>query len=309
MQPIDRTRETGADTGATLANGRGGIVLPRLLRKPVRQLRRLANGGFHVTRRGMAWSALAFMLVAGSAAFQVSGGGDVAMARLAPALGIAIREIDVSGNHEVSDAAVGQIVAPGNNISILGYDVAEAREKLLRHPWIKEATVSRVYPDKLNVEIIERTAHALWQSENGLQLINADGLVLEAYDGRDHSMPLVVGRSANLAAKDFIALMDRYPSIASQARAYIMVGERRWDVELANGVTIMLPEKNVENELAALVEADRQHALLSRDIRRVDLRIAERMVIKVSQEAKDLLIEKRKEQVEQLASSIKERNT
>jgi cell division protein FtsQ len=204
---------------------------------------------------------------------------------------------------------IARIVAPGRVTSILGFNVKDARKALKKHPWIADARVTRVYPDRLAIDINERTAFALWQNQDGLQIIDHDGRVLGAFDGRDHSLPLIVGKGAGDDASDFIATMDRFPSIASNARAYIKVGERRWDIELDNGITIMLPETNAETELARLVILDREQELLARDIRRIDMRLENRMIVKLSSEARQLIEEKRTEQLKLLASSRKERNT
>lgn len=309
MQPLTPAGHEGKYQDAVTEDVRGGIVLPRALRKPVRQIRRFFNGGFRVTRRGLAYCAAAFVLLASGAGIHLSGGGDAVMARVAPGLGIAVTKIEVSGNRELSDSRIAGIVAPEGNLSILGYDVAEARRKLKAQSWIADATVSRVYPDTLAIKVEERVPFALWQGENGLQMIDREGTVLEAYDGRTHAMPLLVGAGAQTAGEQFVTLMNRYPSISARAKAYVMVGERRWDVELDNGITIMLPEVGADRELAELVEADRRHALLSRDISRVDLRIADRIAIRLSGPAMELVQEKREKQLDVLKASAKERDT
>ena len=287
----------------------GNPVLPRLLRKPVRQFRRLLNGGFHVTGRGLVLAGTAFAVLAGVSGIVANGGSGQIMARLAPSLGIAIRSFEVSGNREVSEIEIAQLLAPDGDTSILNFNVEEARKALTGNPWIFDARVSRVYPDKLAIEVSERVPFALWQGETGLQLIDREGNVLAAYDGRDNSLPLLVGKGAESGSADFIDIMNKFPGIASRARAYIKVGERRWDVELENGVTIMLPENAVERELARLDVLDREQEILSRDIERIDLRLEDRMVLRLSQASREVIEEKRQEQLKLLASSEKERNT
>lgn len=287
----------------------GGLVLPRLLRKPARHVRRLLNGGFRVSRKGLALSALTLAMLTGAAAFVSNGGNDAVMARLAPSLGISIKAFDVSGNREVSEIEIVRLVSTGEANSILEFNVKEARDALKQHPWIADARVSRVYPDRLAIEVSERKPFALWQSEDGLKIIDREGQVLSDYDGRDDALPLLVGRGAESNAAGFVDLMAKYPAIASMAKAYVKVGERRWDIELENGTTIMLPEQNVEREIERLVSLDRDKELLARDIDRIDLRLEDRVVLRVSPEARQAIEEKRQEQLKLLASSSRERNT
>ena len=65
----------------------------------------------------------------------------------------------------------------------------------------------------------------------------------------------MVGRGAETRAKDFLALLDRYPAIRDQVRAVVLVGERRWNLRLKNGIDVRLPETDVAAALERLVDA------------------------------------------------------
>ena len=95
------------------------------------------------------------------------------------------------------------------------------RDKLKANPWIADATVLKLYPGRLQIDITERKAFALWQQDGRLAVIADDGAVLEAYVARRFAtLPLVVGKGAETRAKDFLALLDRYPQVrgADQGR-------------------------------------------------------------------------------------------
>ena len=55
------------------------------------------------------------------------------------------------------------------------------RARLMANPWIAEATVLKLYPGRLRIEIKERKPFALWQKDGRVSLIAADGTVLEFY--------------------------------------------------------------------------------------------------------------------------------
>jgi len=293
---------------AAVSEVSGGIVLPRALRKPVRQMQRLLNGGFRVTKRSMMVFALVFATAAGFGGIFAGGKSDAVMASVAPSLGIAISKYDISGNEEVSDIDVVGLLAPDYGRSILGYDVSEARKALKENPWIAEATVSKVYPNKLSIKIEERSPFALWQNEHGLQLIDREGRILSEYDGRTHSLPLVVGKGADSEAASVLTLLQRVPDLAVQTKALIRVGDRRWDIELDSGTIVMLPEENLASELLRFAKLDRDNQILERDVERIDLRFKDRLVVKLSGEASELVRAKREEQLKAVRTSTKERN-
>ena len=156
----------------------------------------------------------------------------------------------------------------------------------MANPWIADAAVLKLYPDRLQITITERLASALWQKDGRVSVIAADGTVLEPFvEDRYLGLPLVVGAGAERQAKDFLAILDRYPDIRAVLRASILVAERRWNLRLANGIDVRLPETDVEAALDRLVELDRDKKLLSRDITMVDLRLPDRVSVRLSDAA------------------------
>jgi cell division protein FtsQ len=95
----------------------------------------------------------------------------------------------------------------------------------------------------------------------------------------------VVGRGAERQAKDFIRLIDRYPEIRSTLRASVLVADRRWNLRLTNGMDVRLPETDPQSALDRLVALDREKKLLSRDITTVDLRLPDRITVRLSDAA------------------------
>jgi len=71
---------------------------------------------------------------------------------------------------------------------------------------IGEATVLKLYPGQLQIDIVERSAFALWQQAGRLSVISDDGAVLEPYVvAALCSLPLVVGKGADTRARDFLS--------------------------------------------------------------------------------------------------------
>jgi len=171
-----------------------------------------------------------------------------------------------------------------NNKQVLNAETV--RDKLKANPWIADATILKLYPGRLQIDIVERTAFALWQQDGRLSVIAEDGAVLEPYMSRRFAtLPLVVGKGADLKARDFLALLDRYPQVRIVTKAAIFVGERRWNLRLKDGLDIRLPENDVGNALALLSKLDQDDRLFSRDIVAVDMRLPDRLTVQLSEDA------------------------
>ena len=204
----------------------------------------------------------------------------------ANAMGFRIAAISLTGPKEVSREEVLTIAGVTGRASLLFLDADAARTRLLANPWIADAAVLKLYPDRLQITITERQAFALWQKDGRVSVIAADGTVLEPFvEDRYLGLPLVVGRGAQQRASDFLAVIDRYPDIRAALRASILVAERRWNLRLRNGIDVRLPETNVAQALDRLVALEREKKLLSRDILAVDLRLPDRVGVLLSEAA------------------------
>jgi len=202
----------------------------------------------------------------------------------ANAAGMRIATVSLSGQRQVSREEIFRAAGVTDHSSLLFLDVTQARGKLEALPWIAEATVRKLYPDRLQITITEREPFALWQSQGKVSVIAADGTVLSAsVEPRLASLPFVVGNGAAGKARGFLAVLDQFPAIRDQVRASILVAERRWNLRLKNGIDVRLPDSNIEQALATLTRLDREKSLLTRDIAAVDLRLSDRVTVRLSE--------------------------
>ena len=205
---------------------------------------------------------------------------------LANTAGFRISAVNISGRHQLTQDEILAVGGVTGRSSLLFLDATTVRDRLKRNPWIADATVLKFYPGRLQIDITERKAFAVWQQDGRLSVIADDGAVLEAYVARRFTgLPLVVGKGAEVRAKDFLAQLDRYPQIRAATKAAVLVGERRWNLRLKDGLDIRLPESDPGLALATLSRLDKEDRILARDIDSVDLRLADRITVRLSQDA------------------------
>jgi cell division protein FtsQ len=204
----------------------------------------------------------------------------------ANAVGFRITNVAISGRKQLTQDEVLAIGGVTGRSSLLFLDAATVRDRLKASPWIADATVLKLYPGQLQIEITERKAFALWQQDGALSVIAEDGQILEPWVSRRFtSLPLVVGKGAGPRAREFLALLDQYPQVRAAVKAVVLVGERRWNLRLADGLDVRLPETNLEQSLALLSKLDKEDHLFSRDITAIDLRLPDRITVRLSEDA------------------------
>jgi cell division protein FtsQ len=202
------------------------------------------------------------------------------------AAGFRITSIAMAGQKELTREEILTMAGITGRTSLLFLDAGVARAKLKDNPWIAEANVLKLYPSRLHVTVTEREAFALWQKDGKVSVIAGDGAIVEPYvNQRFARLPLVVGEGAGTRAKEIVALLDKYPLVRDQMHAAVLVAERRWNIVLKNGIDVRLPDADPDKALDLLVQLDRDNRILSRDIAVVDLRLPDRVTVRLSDDA------------------------
>ena len=202
--------------------------------------------------------------------------------RLAVAAGFGVKRITVTGKLHATDAAITAALGADPDTMMLGFDTDAAKARLEAVSWIRHAQVMRLLPSTLQVVLEERSPYAIWQSRGQTYVVDAEGVVLapalrEAYA----DLPLVVGEGAPESAAQLFDELTAFDELQRDMIAAIRVGDRRWTLKLTSGVEIMLPDDSVAEALASLTRLDEERGVLKRDIAAVDLRLLDRISVRL----------------------------
>ncbi len=258
-------------------------TLPKILRKPVRSLIRLASGQVTFPRHVGTLSAFLFLLATGVYGTTVSGQSSNVLQAATAHIGFGINDVHMSGRKETSEIDVLGALELNGNSSLIGFSTDAARDKLVSLPWVASAEVSKLYPNGLSIKLVERKPFAIWQHDEELSLIEEDGHLIVPFAHQNYAnLPLVTGNGAEREAKYLVPAVAAIPELKSRVKAQMLVAGRRWDIRLDNGVTIQLPEGDPADALKQLAQMDSATGLLSKDIELVDLRVPDRVVVRLT---------------------------
>ncbi len=197
-------------------------------------------------------------------------------------VGLSVQEIFVEGRSETAAAVVLDAVGAKRGDPIVSFSPTAAKARLEQLAWVRQASVERLLPGTIMVRINERQPLALWQRHKQLSLIDRDGVEIPGVDlGRFTHLPVVVGDDAPAHAASLLALLATEPTLERRVSAAVRVGGRRWNLKFDNGIDVQLPEINAGAAWMRLAEVERDGKLLSRDISAVDLRLPDRLVVRV----------------------------
>jgi cell division protein FtsQ len=251
----------------------------------------------------MIWGGGGLALAAASA-WALAGGlhqrlGDEMLAASARA-GFTARQVQVIGNHQQDRLSVYAAVLDDGTDALLALDLRAIRARIETLPWVERARITRRWPDTIEVELVERVPVAVWQHRGELRVIDLAGEPLPVADVEAYRhLPLLVGTGANKEAKALLAMLRAEPELAESTLAAIRVGARRWDLRLATGETVSLPEgEAAESALRRFAALDRAQPLRGQGFLRLDLRVPDRLVVRLSPEAQDQARSRAREEAE-----------
>ena len=202
--------------------------------------------------------------------------------------GMVVKEINVTGRQETSPSDLIETLDIKIGTPILKVEIEEARLRVESLGWIKSASVLRLLPNVIILDIKEREALALWQrNRRPPVLIDREGTVIQKRNlGKHSDLPLVVGQDAAKNAAVLIDLLHRHPLIFNEVKVAIRVSERRWNLRLKNNIEIRLPAEEIATALNQLSEYQNKHSLFDRDIIAVDLRLPNRLIVRINNKEK-----------------------
>lgn len=289
MQPISRDtlKASGRNAGPVSARPEESIGLSAgFVTRRVRRVLRTTFGivrPLHAGRMAGKVAAVVLLLAATGymIAHETTGSGPVASAT--QMVGFKPARFMLSGNQAVKESEIERQLASQVDGSFFTLDARAMRDHLLVNPWLASVEVTKIYPDTLAIDVVERRPFAFWKSGDEFRVIARDGVVLGRASEEHLKLPQVVGSGANVAAPEFIATISRFPDLSSRSKAFVRVAERRWNLAFRNGVSVMLPEENWREALVELRRLQSVSGILDRNIVQLDMRLADRLTVKLEE--------------------------
>lgn len=207
---------------------------------------------------------------------------DQALAATA-SLGLVVEDIEVEGRKTTDAATIKAALAADRGTPIFAVSPSRAQRQLESLPWVRSATIERRLPSTLLVRLVEREPLALWQHDGKIDLIDRQGEVIAVKDvGRFDNLPMVVGDDAAPRAAALIDMLAKEPDLAARVSVAVRVDDRRWNLRIDHTIDVMLPEENPADAWTHLAELERTKKLLQRDLQSVDMRLPDRLVLRVT---------------------------
>lgn len=274
-----------AINGKNMKGKRVKLIAQRWWRRLSFSIMNFCNNCPKISKNLGYYLSLWLFLIVGLYGFIAGGHTIYLIDKISKHFGITVQQLEISGMNYVTEDMLLATLGPRSSQSLLDFDVWEAQRRLNNLSWIESAEVTKSYPNKIIIKIVERIPFAILKNGEDLQLIDKNSVVLTKLNRNNlPALPLVISAGGEKNLPLLIETLQRYPKILNRVAAFIWVGGRRWDLLLRNNIKVKLPEFEWKDKISQLVEFDEKYQILSKDIEIVDLRIENRMALKVSED-------------------------
>ncbi len=295
VKPMQRNASTAAADQEAYRPELVADEEPRYLRrqKPV-EIRRKKLGGksWPFYRRVMVWAAVGIGVVALATIA-------VRYAFTAPSMALINKDqIEVAGNRIVQRDDVLKLFVRDRGRGVVRIPLDQRRREIEELPWVEEASVQRILPNHVRVEISERTPVAFFQNGSELTLIDAHGVLLDRPEGEDFHFPVVTGLSESMPREEREKRMATYDEFLRDADL-VKPGssDRISELDLGNprdlkavisglapgdpaqAVTVHFGQNDFTTKYRTLVENFAQWQANAGRVQSIDLRYAKQVVV------------------------------
>jgi len=202
-----------------------------------------------------------------------------------PEFMVNLMAVDGAGTSVASD--IREIVPIDFPVSSFDLNLENIRQTIVGLDPVKEASV-RIRPGGiLQIDVIERVPALVWRTREAIELLDETGAHVAFVHARaDYpDLPLIAGEGADKHVAEAVHLFAAARPLGARMRGLVRVGERRWDVVLDRDQRILLPVNDPVQALERVIELSEVDDMLERDVTVIDMRLAQRPTLRMSQEA------------------------
>ena len=202
-------------------------------------------------------------------------------------IGWGIDDITVEGRNKTSKKDILNVINLDRDDNILEVDLNDLGEKIKTLPWVKDVSITRSYfPNVLHIGLKEKKVKSIWQYHNDFYPIDEDGKIIETEYVPQKGLLLIVGEGAPENINSLLEILKSDEEMLSRVKAANFISKRRWDLifdDVENGITVKLPQDDVEQAWKKLVKLNKTKGILKRKLTFIDLRLKNKVIVKIGE--------------------------
>jgi cell division protein FtsQ len=188
--------------------------------------------------------------------------------------GFSLKKIYIIGKYNLKEKEIVDTAKLIKGQSIFNINLNEVYNNLLLNEWIENVQIKRSLPNTIEIKIKEKKPLAILQTKLGNKLITEDGSIISIANIHDfkNKLPIITGENANIKAFSIITILKQQQDLYKNVWSISYVNNRRWDIHLKQGVTILLPKFNLNKAWNTINFLHKKYQILDLGLTEIDLR-------------------------------------
>ena len=199
-------------------------------------------------------------------------------------LGFELNYIQVLGNKTVSKEDIVNKVVFKDCDNLFCVNLKQSKNEIEKNNWIKSAKLKYSLPSKLFIVIEEEKPTFLLKENKNITLLNLEGKKIQDIKiiPKDYKDLLILsGDGVENKIFNLLNIFSVSTVISENIKEATLVSSRRWSLKHSSNIIIELPEDNPSKAFYKIVELENKYGFLNERLKKIDLRISDRMIIQL----------------------------
>ena len=199
-------------------------------------------------------------------------------------LGFELSNIDVQGNNFIKKSEIIKDIMFINCENLFCLDLKNSKENIEKNKWIKSVQLRLILPSQLKIIIQEEKPYFVYKNEKKIALLNRNG---DEIDRLDHinkefkDLVVLTGEGAINNISNLLNILALNNTISEKVTEAKLIANRRWSLKYLENTIIDLPENNPRKAFFKIAELDKKYGFLLNKLKKIDLRVNDRMIIQL----------------------------
>ena len=211
--------------------------------------------------------------------------------KLVKYLGFELNYIQVLGNKTVSKEDIVNKVVFKNCDNLFCVNLQQSKNEIEKNNWVKSAKLRYSLPSKLSIVIEEEKPTFLLKENKNITLLNLEGKKIQDIKiiSNDYKDLLILsGDGVENKIFNLLNIFSVGTVISENIKEATLVSSRRWSLKHSSNIIIELPEDNPSKAFYKIVELENKYGFLNERLKKIDLRISDRMIIQLKNKSEFL---------------------
>ena len=199
-------------------------------------------------------------------------------------LGFELNYIQVSGNKTITKKDIIKKLVFKNCDNLFCVNLKQSKNEIEKINWVKSAKLRYSLPSKLSIFIEEEKPTFLLKKNKNLTLLNLEGKKIQDIKiiSKDYKDLLILsGDGVESKIFNLLNIFSVGTVISENIKEATLVSSRRWSLKHSSNIIIELPEDNPSKAFYKIVELENKYGLLDERLKKIDLRISDRMILQL----------------------------